>query len=586
MEQIVRNQDLRVLMLEDTPSDAELLEYYLRKAGFTFTALRVDTEPAFQQALEVFKPDIVLADYNLPAYNGRIALEHIKQHFPDLPVIMVTGAIGEEKAIDLLHAGASDYVLKDRLTRLPAAIDRVFNELEQIRARRESELRLREAESKFRTLFETANDGIFLLDASGFVDCNQKGADMYGRAKEALIGHSPAEFCPEKQADGRPSATVVAEQIQVALAGEPTNFEWRSLRADNTQFDVDISLNRIELGGKVYLQAIVRDITERKQVEEALRASELRYRLLVENVPVCIHEIDLDGRIRSMNQAGLAMMGVSQERAIQGFLSLDMVCDADRARIAELLAKAYAGQTSNFEFKTCKPLGRIFKSCFIPIVNQSGVVEKLIGMTEDITDLKQAEEQIHNFAFYDALTQLPNRRLLNDRLVQAMLTSKRSGRYAALMFLDLDNFKPLNDARGHDVGDTLLVEVARRIARSVREVDTVARFGGDEFVVLVGELDTSKEESKAQADLVAEKIRSSLAEPYSLDFQQPNEVKNIVHHCTASIGVVLFINHQARPDDLIKLADQAMYEAKNCGRNMIKYFDAAPAGGMAGATDI
>ncbi|MFA6015207.1 MAG: diguanylate cyclase [Gallionellaceae bacterium] len=578
MEQIVKNRNLRVLLLEDTPSDAELLEYNLRKAGFTFTAMRVDTELAFQQALENFNPDIVLADYNLPSYNGRIALDHIKQHYPDLPVIMVTGAIGEEKAIDLLHAGARDYVLKDRLTRLPAAIDRVFNELEQIRARRDSELRLREAERKFRTLFETANDGIFLLDASGFVDCNQKGADMYGLAKEAVIGHSPAEFCPEKQADGRLSSEVVAKKIQSAITGEPTNFEWRSLRADNTPFDVDINLNRIELGGKIYLQAIVRDITQRKQVEAALRASELRYRLLVENVPVCIHEIDLNGRISSMNRAGLVMMSLEQEREIQGFLALDMVCDADRTRIADLLAKAYAGQTSNFEFKTCKPLGRIFKSCFIPIVNQNGVVEKLIGMTEDITDLKQAEQQIHNFAFYDALTQLPNRRLLGDRLVQAMLTSKRSGRYAALMFLDLDNFKPLNDARGHDVGDTLLVEVARRITRSVREVDTVARFGGDEFVVLVGELDVGKEESKAQADLVAEKIRCSLAEPYSIDFPQQNEVKNIMHHCTASIGVVLFINHQASPDDLIKSADQAMYEAKNSGRNTIKYFDPASGG--------
>ena len=143
-----------------------------------------------------------------------------------------------------------------------------------------------------------------------------------------------------------------------------------------------------------------------------------------------------------------------------------------------------------------------------------------MGIMEDITERKHAEELIHNFAFFDALTQLPNRRLLNDRLSQTMLASKRSSHYGALMFLDLDNFKPLNDAHGHDAGDLLLVEVARRITQCVREVDTVARFGGDEFVIMLSDLDVDKTESIAQAAIVAEKIRSSLSEPYVLTLQR------------------------------------------------------------------
>jgi diguanylate cyclase (GGDEF)-like protein/PAS domain S-box-containing protein len=335
------------------------------------------------------------------------------------------------------------------LVRLPAAIHRVIAEQKEIQARRESEQSLREAERKFRMLFETANDGIFLLDATGFVDCNQKAASMFGMKKEEIIGHSPAELSPEKQPDGRLSAVVAAEKIQAARESESQHFDWLSRRADNTLIDVDISLNRIEFGGAVYLQAIVRDITERKVAEELIR----------------------------------------------------------------------------------------------------------------------------NFAFFDALTQLPNRRLLNDRLTQTMLASKRNNHYGALMFLDLDNFKPLNDEYGHAVGDLLLVEVARRITLCVREVDTVARYGGDEYVVMLSDLDIDEAESIAQASIVAEKIRSSLSEPYVLKLQQGGEEKTIVHHCTSSIGVVLFINHEASVENLINCADIAMYSAKNAGRNTVRFFE-------------
>ncbi|MDO8988644.1 MAG: diguanylate cyclase [Sideroxyarcus sp.] len=565
--------ELKILLLEDNPTEAELIERVLRKAGLAFVSLRVDSEQVFKQSLTEFRPDIVLADYNLPSYNGRVALDYVQQNHPDLPVIMVTGAIGEERAVELLRAGARDYILKDRPARLPAATLRVINEQKEFIARRESEKRLREAESKYKMLFEAANDGIELLDAAGFVDCNEKAASMYGLEKASVIGRSHADFAPELQHDGRLSVDVAAEKMQAAMNGESQHYEWLARRADGTLFDVDIGLNRMEFGGAIYVLAIVRDITGRKRVEEALRASESRFRLLVENAPMCIHEIDMDGRISSMNKAGLDMMGVAQESEVQGYTYLDLVGAADRERIADLLAKAYVGETSHFEYKSDGTDGRIFKSCFVPIRNLRGGVEKLMGITEDITERKHAEELIRNFAFFDVLTQLPNRRLLNDRLTQAMLVSKRNNHYGALMFLDLDNFKPLNDAYGHDAGDLLLIEVARRISTCVREVDTVARFGGDEFVVMLSDLDIDKAESVVQAGIVAEKIRSSLAEPYVLTLRQGKEQQTIVHRCTTSIGVVLFINHEAALEELIKWADSAMYMAKNGGRNTIRFFN-------------
>jgi diguanylate cyclase (GGDEF)-like protein/PAS domain S-box-containing protein len=313
---------------------------------------------------------------------------------------------------------------------------------------------------------------------------------------------------------------------------------------------------------------------ETEKITRALRERENNHRLLLENSPVSIHEIDMDGRIVSMSRAGILMHGLKEEGNVQGSLYLDGVSVADRERIGELLTRAYAGETSHFEFKASGPLEPIFKSSFVPIKNKNGSVEKLMGITEDITERKKAEEYIRTFAFYDTLTQLPNRRLLNDRLGQAMAASKRSGHYGAVMFLDLDNFKPLNDTHGHDVGDLLLVEAAQRITNCVREMDTVARFGGDEFVVMLNELDMDKELSVARAGVVAEKIRVTLADPYLLTRKQEGGVEIMVeHHCTSSIGVVLFINHEANQEDIIKWADMAMYQAKEGGRNTIRFFD-------------
>lgn len=199
----------------------------------------------------------------------------------------------------------------------------------------------------------------------------------------------------------------------------------------------------------------------------------------------------------------------------------------------------------------------------------------LLGVTRNISERKKAEEQIRNLAFYDSLTKLPNRRLLQDRFSQVISACKRNNRFAALMFIDLDNFKPLNDEHGHDVGDLLLIEVARRIGSCVREVDTVARFGGDEFVVMLSELDSDKATSVTQAGMVAEKIRQILGEVYRLTVLKEGglEPRIVEHRCTACIGVVLFNNHGASQENLIRLADSAMYQAKSAGRNRVHFAD-------------
>ena len=186
---------------------------------------------------------------------------------------------------------------------------------------------------------------------------------------------------------------------------------------------------------------------------------------------------------------------------------------------------------------------------------------------------KQSEAKIRGLAFHDSLTNLPNRRLLDDRLEQAIAASKRSGLFGAVLFLDLDNFKPLNDTHGHKAGDLLLIEVARRLESCVRKVDTVARFGGDEFVIVVSELDDNETEGKEQAYNLAEKVRLALAGTYLLGSNITGTSKMIVHHnIEVSIGVALF-NNNSSPEMVLKYADKAMYKAKEAGRNTICFYE-------------
>ncbi|MFA5923663.1 MAG: diguanylate cyclase [Methylococcaceae bacterium] len=197
--------------------------------------------------------------------------------------------------------------------------------------------------------------------------------------------------------------------------------------------------------------------------------------------------------------------------------------------------------------------------------NEQQKVTHYVAIFSDITARKQAEEEIRNLAFYDVLTQLPNRRLFMERFRAALTSSVRHNDCGAVLFIDLDRFKLLNDTLGHDYGDLLLIEVAARTKSCVREMDTVARLGGDEFVVLIEGVSTDQDETACKVGLVAEKIREALAHPYRLKFHECC--------CSPSIGVSLYRGNVKSVDELIRQADMAMYQAKHTGRNAVRFFD-------------
>lgn len=308
------------------------------------------------------------------------------------------------------------------------------------------------------------------------------------------------------------------------------------------------------------------------QRQEALKESEKRFSIFMDTLPAAAFIEDEDGATIYANHYMTDIIGIHAWPGTSAWnlfppdVAAQLIADNQNSPdegyvVLEELVHNADGQMRLYQTHKFS----------IPRAGQSALIG---GIALDITEHKQMEEQVREQSLHDALTKLPNRRLLNDRLSQAMASSKRSGCYDALLFLDLDNFKPLNDSHGHEVGDLLLIEVADRLKNCVRRSDTVARFGGDEFVVILSELSEHREESSAQAGLIAEKIRLTLAQPYRMTITGTSGTETCIEHdCTASIGMVLFIGQESSPSEILKRADTAMYLAKEAGRNLVRIYD-------------
>ncbi len=418
----------------------------------------------------------------------------------------------------------------------------------------------------YRLVLESSLDGYLRVSTAGVVlDANAAYCRSSGYSHQELVG------MPMSQLAALPvAAEANTERIQRLGSDQ---YEEVHRRKSGSFWDVEVSaVHLASPSGEVYV--FLRDITETKRRAAAWVEKDRHFAALVSATPVGVFETDAEGGCVFVNERWSAITGLTFEAAAgQGWVQA--LLPEDRARVATEWAASVA---ENRPFKLEYRFGGAGGSV-VWVLGQSekvtsatGQTTGFIGAITDITSQKAMEDQVRQLAFQDPLTQLPNRRLLYDRLKQSLSASQRSGRFGALMFLDLDNFKTLNDAHGHVVGDLLLADTAKRLASCVQGVDTVARFGGDEFVVLLSELDADLGEARLNAQVVAETIRQSLVKPYQLVVNRDGQLNvAIEHQCSASIGVVLFSQADSSPDDVLKWADVAMYQAKKAGRNTIHF---------------
>lgn len=318
------------------------------------------------------------------------------------------------------------------------------------------------------------------------------------------------------------------------------------------------------------------EIIEREQIEAALRDSQEHLQTSLEDLQHQKYALDQHAIVATTDLRGTITYVNDKFCEISGYTSQELVGQNHRmlnsgSHSKEFFADLYrtitGGHVWNGEVCNRAKDGHLYwvMTTIVPYLNKDGKPTQYIAIRADISERKRAEVEIRNLAFYDALTRLPNRRLLMDRLSLALSVSVRSQQYGAVLFLDMDRFKVLNDTLGHDYGDLLLIEVARRIQSCVRDVDTVARMGGDEFVVLIEEVAEAAADALQKVALIAEKIRATLAEVYLL--------KNREHHSSPSVGVSLYRGNEESADLLLKHADMAMYQAKESGRNAVRFFD-------------
>ncbi len=423
---------IKVLHLEDDARDAHLIAYKLQAGGLACDIVHVSDRAAFERALDAGAFDLVLCDHNLGDYDGLAALKLVRSKQPDTPVIMISGTLSDDEAVDCLKAGATDYVLKQRLQRLAPAAERAIREAEDERERRktEADLRLKDL------AIDAATNAIFIVDA---------------RAPDHPIVHVNRAF--EKM----------------------------------TGYGVEESLGR----NSRFLQGPDRDQPElerlRKAIETGTEASAL---------------------LRNYRKDGTLFWNNVQ---------------------------------------------------ISPVRDESGVITHYVGVQSDVTELKNYQVELEYRGNYDGLTGLANKNLLDDRLAQAIAWANRANGRIAILYLDLDRFKLVNDSLGHAKGDALLRCVAERLSACVRESDTVARLGGDEFAVVLKEIETAP-----AAAAVAQKVLRALEQPITVDSHE------LV--AGASMGISIYPGDGADAETLIKNADTAMYRAKQSGGNQLLFY--------------
>jgi diguanylate cyclase (GGDEF)-like protein/PAS domain S-box-containing protein len=413
-----------------------------------------------------------------------------------------------------------------------------------------TEIKRREEElQRFRVAMDATADAIYLVDRASmrFIDVNEAACRMQNRTREELLVLGPDGVLSLSREE-------LARTYDSVIAGGPgvEPVEMLRRRQDGTQVWVELRRRAQRLGESWMIVTVVRDITARKQAEQALRDSAEKLRLFADNVPAMTVSWDENLRCRFANKVFTEFFGLAGEDII-GKHVREVLGEEVYQELEGHFAQVLQAHPVTYQRTHKLPNGesRYIEVKLLPHIGDQGKVLGCFAVTTDITEHKLAEERIQRVAHHDSLTGLPNRLLFNDRLEQAISLAKRDSRQFALLYLDLDKFKPVNDTLGHAAGDELLKAVGARLRRQVRESDTVARVGGDEFTVILPDIARREE-----AETVAKKIIAAVAAPFELGSQRHSV------DIGTSIGIALYPADARDADALVKAADAAMYSAK------------------------
>ena len=420
---------------------------------------------------------------------------------------------------------------------------------------------LRQSDAWTNLILDTVPEAMLVVDEQGLViRANAVAHTVFGYPAGALPGLTVEDLIPEPLRSGHANhRALFFANPDCRPMGEGRVLTGR--RADGSEFPAEIGIGTMRMDTQTFAVVSVVDISKRRRAEDELRIAAIAFQSQSGMIVA-----DVQGKILRVNPAFTRLTGYSAEEAVGSTPRLlssgRHPPDFYRQMWATIIEKGqWQGQIWNRHKD-----GRIFSEwlTITAVVDANGRTSHYVSSFSEITESVEAEARTHRLAYYDALTQLPNRRLLHDRIGQALVAISRNGLYGAVLLVDLDGFMAINDKHGHDCGDQLLIEVTRRLLLTVRDSDTVSRLVGDQFVVVLEELGSEAEEAAALAKQVGEKLGAAISQPCRIN---GNDV-----HCTASIGVSLF-HMQDTVAQLLKHANFAMYQAKAAGRNALRFFD-------------
>jgi diguanylate cyclase (GGDEF)-like protein/PAS domain S-box-containing protein len=417
---------------------------------------------------------------------------------------------------------------------------------------KKAEVTLRQSEEKYRTILEDIEEGYYEVDLAGnLIFFNDSMCRIHGYRRDEMMGMNNREYMDKETA----KRVYKIFNMVFRTGKSATIHDWQIIRKDGCKRDVEgsVSLMRGGGGNPTGFRGVIRDVTKRKQADQALRESEEKYRSLVEFTEDSVYLVNRRKEYLFANETYLARLGLSRDQII-GRSYGDFHPREDDEAFSEHIEKVLkTGRFVQYEHRS-QTDGRYFLRTLSPVKEPDGSIETVTVIAKDITERKQAETELIYMATHDSLTGLPNRTLFNDRLSMALTQAQRNQKKLAVMLLDLDYFKDVNDTLGHSAGDRLLRVVGNRLKELLRGGDTIARVGGDEFLLLLSEIARIKD-----AMTIARKILKAFRKPFVLD---DHEIM-----LTTSIGVVIFPDDGDNADILVKHADVAMYCAKDKGRD-------------------